>query len=89
MPRFQYNKGFLFCRQCMTAFKEEDCPYYQAKVQKYKVCPSCPQKYKMRRKAHNKNSHEYYERVARPKFMAEKEIIIKWKWNNSRKQQNQ
>lgn len=79
MPQFQYKNGYLYCKNCGKHFKEEICPIHESKVQKYRICPSCPQKYKMRRKAHNKSSHEYYLRVIKPQLQQEKDIIIKWK----------
>ena len=75
----KYNNGYLFCKQCGKHYPGDICPYYQAKVQLYQVCPNCPTKYKLRRKAHNKSSHEYYLRVIKPQLQQEKDIIIKWK----------
>ena len=68
----------------MTAFKEEDCPIHESKVQKYRICPECPAKYKLRRHPHNKNSNEYYLRVVKPRLEVERDIVIKWKQNRQK-----
>lgn len=83
MPQFQYKDGYLFCTQCKKNFKEEICPYHQSKVQRYQICPECPQKYKLRRHAHNKNSTKYYLAVMKPKLEKDREVIIKWKQNRT------
>ena len=36
---------------------------YQSKIQKYPVCPSCPQKWKLRMTAHNKKWRDYIEKT--------------------------
>lgn len=52
-----------YCRNCRTHYKKEDCPLYESNVQKYPICPSCPQKYKVRVTAHNKKWKEYVQRT--------------------------
>ena len=79
--RFQYKEGFLFCTQCGKQYKKEDCPFIQSKVQRYQICPVCPQKYKLRAKPHNKNSTKYYHEVIKPQLTKDRDIVIKWKQN--------
>lgn len=97
MTRFRYKEGFLFCNSCGKQYKIEECPDYQSKIQKWKVCPKCPQKYKLRSKPHNKNSTIYYRNVIKPQLDKDREIIVKWKQkrydkifsNSSREQQQE
>ena len=51
----QFNQGKLYCGSCHKYYDESECELYESKVQKWHICPSCPQKYKMRRKARNLN----------------------------------
>lgn len=85
MPRLNYALGYLYCSKCKKHFKQEECPLYQSITQKYPICPTCPEKWRLRKRPHNKRWFVYYNRVTKPQFEKDKEIIVKYKWDHPRK----
>jgi hypothetical protein len=83
VARFRYKEGFLYCRKCLTHWREEQCPMYESPGRskiKYRVCPNkeCP-RLKLRSRSHNKKWKEYYARAIRPEMdkIQEQWLIIK------------
>ena len=58
----QSYKDNYYCRICRKYYKKENVEFHQSKVQRYPVCPSCPQKWKLRAVAHNKRWKDYIQR---------------------------
>jgi hypothetical protein len=92
LTRFRYQEGYLFCCHCDKQYKIEECPYVESKTHRYRTCPECPYKLKLRTKPHNKNSTKYYYEVIKPQLQKDRETIVKWKqkrYSDSPQQQQQ
>jgi len=84
-PRLVYSEGFLFCSNCVKHFKAEDCPIHHSATQKFPICPECPGVWRMRTGPHNKRWYVYYQKVIKPNFEKNKDVIVKYKWDHPRR----
>lgn len=58
----QSYRDNYYCRICRKYYKKEAVEFHQSKKQRYPVCPRCPQKWHLRKSAHNKRWKNYIEK---------------------------